>query len=444
MDLNALYLRRKFWLDDFFKGSPIGKPYKEIEFLSEHTMSDCQEIRDRKLKDILTFACKNSAFFKDIASDKLENFPVMNKVKYIANYDSVRVNDEDIPYQVGKVHIQSTSGSTGTPFKVPQDTAKRQRRVAELKYFGKIVGFNTHEKLIHLRTWNKWQAKTPKQIKRENIIPFDISDMGGVKIKQLCDMIVSEKTVCLRGYASTFEVISNYLIEHPMRFPTLKVCIAGSEALHDDVRKKVKENMHCEIISQYADEECGILAQERIPTKDSDNVMYFNYSGYFLEVLKLDEDKPADYGELGRIVITDFHNHAFPMIRYDTGDVAILARPNEFSNGYPVVEKLFGRRMDICYNTKGQAFSPMAIGRIMKHFENVAQWQFIQKAEKEYVLNIVMNSKSDITEYLKPAMNELLDIIGRDADIKIIEKDGIPVLASGKRKPVVNEWKEKK
>ena len=28
-------------------------------------------------------------------------------------------------------------------------------------------------------------------------------------------------------------------------------------------------------------------------------------------------------GELGRIVVTDFYNKAFPMIRYDTGDTGI-------------------------------------------------------------------------------------------------------------------------
>ena len=62
--------------------------------------------------------------------------------------------------------------------------------------------------------------------------------------------------------------------------------------------------MHCEIISQYADEECGILAQEKVPTKSTDNVMYFNHSSYIFEILKLDSVEPAAYGEVGRIVIT--------------------------------------------------------------------------------------------------------------------------------------------
>lgn len=442
MDFNALYLRNRFWINDFLIGSPIGKPYREIKFISEHNRTGGgNSLIESKLHSILNYARQHCQFYKDIASDSLTDFPVMNKMKLIDNYEQIRVAEDQIPGQLGKVHIQRTSGSTGTPLAVPQDTLKRQRRVAELKYFGKIVGFNTHEKLIHLRTWNRWQNKTAKQIKTENIIPFDISEMGEERIKELCDLIIKEKAVCLRGYASSFDLIANYVKEHPMNFPSLKVCIAGSETLHDDVREKVKRYMHCDIISQYADEECGILAQERAKSDGTANVMYMNHSGYYFEFLKMDSDTPAAYGELGRIVLTDYHNHAFPIIRYDTGDVGILAPPDQYSNGYPVLEKLYGRRFDICYTVDNQPFSPMAIGRTLKHFDQVAQWQFIQKDAKFYVLKVVMRTRSDNDEYLRPAIVELKKVLGQEADIKIEMADEIPVLASGKRKPVVNEWK---
>lgn len=48
----------------------------------------------------------------------------MNKTKYIDNYNDIIIPEHLIPGQVGQVHIQSTSGSTGTPFRVPQDTKK--------------------------------------------------------------------------------------------------------------------------------------------------------------------------------------------------------------------------------------------------------------------------------------------------------------------------------
>lgn len=37
----------------------------------------------------------------------------------------------------------------------------------------------------------------------------------------------------------------------------------------------------------------------------------------------MDSDEPAEPGELGRIVITDLFNYAFPILRYDNGDTAV-------------------------------------------------------------------------------------------------------------------------
>ena len=377
MNLKATYLRLRFWLLDWINGSPIRKPYKEIKYLSEHAESVGNMLRAEKLNSLLDHASQHTAFYQGY-SKNLCDYPVMNKSMYIENYDAISVDAQYLPWQKGKLHIQTTSGSTGTPFAIPQDSRKRERRVAELKYFGKIVGFRSHDKLIHLRAWNKWQQKTSKQIKKENIIPFDISDMGDSRMKELCDLIAKEKAICLRGYASSFDCLAKYVKINQISVPSLKVIIAGSEALHDDTRRLVKDRLQCEIISQYANEECGILAQERIPTQDIDNVMYLNHASYFFEILKLDSDSPADYGELGRVVITDLHNYAFPIIRYDTGDVGVMLPPDKYSNGYPILSKLYGRRMDVCYTPTGKPVSPMAIGRIMKHFNDVKQWQFVQ------------------------------------------------------------------
>lgn len=443
MDLHARQLREEFWKNDALNGSPIGKPYKEIEFLSESSYEEGLEIRRKKLFEMLAYAREHCPFYKGMSdTSELSDFPVMDKLKYIKNYDLIKVDENHIPGQIGPVHIQTTSGSTGTPFAVPQDTLKRQRRVAELKYFGKIVGFETHEMLIHLRTWNKWQSKTPAQIKSENIIPFDISELGDDKLAELCKTIVENNALCLRGYASSLDLLAKYVKKNPHSFPSLKICIAGSESLHDDTRAIVKEMLDCEIISQYANEECGILAQERIPTKSSDNPMYLNHASYFFEVLKMDSDEPVEYGELGRIVITDLHNHAFPIIRYDNGDVGVLAPSNEYSNGYPVLQKLYGRRFDLCYTVDNKPFTPMTIGRTLKHYDDVAQWQFIQKSQKEYLLKIVMRSSEKAADYLSDVIPLLKETLGKTAIVNIEQVDDIPVLASGKRKPLVNEWKK--
>jgi phenylacetate-CoA ligase len=440
----SLFLRARFWLIDFIHGSPIGKPYKEIRCLQEHTLAYGVRIRGKKLQNILTYAKNNTEYYRSIMGNSLCDFPVVNKSILLQHYDEICVPIEKIPSQNGeKLHIQSTSGSTGTPFRIPQDRLKRLRRIAELKYYGSIVGFRTHDALVHLRIWNKWQSKSPKQIKSENIYPFDISEFGQKKIAELIQLVNEKRAVCIRGYASSFDLIDKYLQKHPIALPELKIIIAGAEALEDHVRTNIKRDMQCEIISQYANEECGILAQERTPTKDSNNVMYLNNADYFFELLKMDSDDPAKFGEVGRLVITDLHNYAFPMIRYDCGDAAILLPPNKYSNGYPVIGKLFGRQLDLCYCTNGEPFFPMTLARILKYFDKILQWQFIQKEEKLFLLKLNLKPVENIELYIKPAIEALKAVLGQDANIRIELVDDIPILASGKRKPVTNEWKRK-
>ncbi|MDE5674936.1 MAG: hypothetical protein K2I44_06305, partial [Muribaculaceae bacterium] len=140
-------------------------------------------------------------------------------------------------------------------------------------------------------------------------------------------------------------------------------------------------------------------------------------------------------------IVTDLHNHAFPLIRYDTGDVGMLLPPDDKSKGFPVLGKLYGRRLDICFTTSGAPFSPMTIGRILKHYDKIIQWQFIQKNEKRYVLKVILKSNVDLDDYLHDAVCAFKETLGDDADIILEQVDGIPTLASGKRKSVINEWK---
>lgn len=439
MDFNAFFLRCRFWINDFFKGSPIRKPYKEIKYIQENSFEKGFPIRQQHLRQLLDYAAKNTLFYKGFYGKPLKDFPIMNKNALLEHFNEIAVDKDKIPGQVGDVHIQTTSGSTGTPFKIPQDTLKRLRRIAELKYFGAIAGFKTHDKLIHLRTWNRWQQKTAKQIKTENIIPFDIARMADEDLKRLCELIVSSKAVCLRGYASSLGKLAEFANGKGYKFPHLKLAIAGAESLQDDARALFKKVMHADIQSQYANEECGIMAQERVPTKESENPMYWNHASYFFEILKFDSDKPAEYGEIGRIVITDLHNYAFPLIRYDNGDTAMQLPPDEYSNGYPIIGKLYGRRFDLTYSTTGVAIFPLTYGRILKHFDNIAQWQFVQNDEKKYALNLIMRGDDS---NLPSIIDQLKEYLGSDAEIKINKVEDIPVLASGKRKPVVNNWKK--
>lgn len=436
MSFDSFFKRSVYWTKDFFNGSVIRKMYFDSKKVSNNYEYGTQW-QKRRIDELLNWAVENTQLYKDYKGKELKDFPVVNKLVLTENHEANTVDPKKITWQNGDVFIQRTSGSTGVPFEVPMDTRKRQRRIADLKYYNHTVGFKSHEKLGQCRIWTRWHSKNKNQSFWENIIPINIAKLDAQGMEDFIKTIKKEKIFALRAYASTYDFLVDYLQHSDADIndlKSLKICISSAEALNPVTREKMKKITGIPIVEAYADEEAGTLAHQRV-----DDVNYYlNNTCYYFEWLKLDKDEPAEFGELARIVITDFYNYAFPMIRYDTGDTAVFAPGCEKSCNWPYISKLYGRRMDTVYNTKGEPMHPMNFGRTLKNFKTILQWQFIQEGEKDYRIKLQVINDSDIDKIMK----EIKLIVGDDANINIDLVDDIPVLTSGKRKPVVCLWKK--
>ncbi|MFR9606679.1 MAG: hypothetical protein SNI42_06760 [Rikenellaceae bacterium] len=100
------------------------------------------------------------------------------------------------------------------------------------------------------------------------------------------------------------------------------------------------------------------------------------------------------------------------------------------------ISKIYGRRLDMIYDTVGNPVFPMVLARVLKNYEGIVQWQFIQKSQNAYKLKI--NKDQDLNE--SQILQGLREYFGDDATITIVYVDDIPVLKSGKRKSVINEY----
>lgn len=435
MSLGGFIRRSLYWTNDYLHGSPVGKHYREIRKILNNKEKG-EVIQEEALNNLLKYASKNCPFYAAYDPTDITSFPIVNKNILIENHEKVAVSAECIPEQkTEKIYVQRTSGSTGTPFAVPADTRKRNRRIAELKYFGTIAGYKSHEKLGQCRVWTKWHSKSKKQQFMENILAINISKMDDEVVKNLIETVKKEKVVALLGYANWFDQVAAYLAKHPVKLPSLKVIFTGSEMLKEGTRSELKRLIGCNVLERYSNEEQGILGQQSIYGSTE---YYLNHASYYFELLKLDSDEPAEPGELGRIVITDLYNYAFPLIRYDTGDTAIAESGNELSHNWMYISKLYGRRLDLIYDVNGNPIQPMALARILKNLQGIIQWQFVQCGEKEYKIKLNMEEKVSTDECVK----ELKELLGNGASITVELVNEIPILASGKRKPVLQEWKK--
>ena len=181
----------------------------------------------------------------------------------------------------------------------------------------------------------------------------------------------------------------------------------------------------------YSNEENGIMGLQ-----NEDNEGYhIDTETYYYEILKMDSDEPAEPGELGRIVITDLFNYAFPIIRYDNGDTAVAVRKEKNGRFKLCLSVLYGRRSDLIYDCDGKAVTPYIITNNLWDIEGVKQYRFIQEDVKDYTIWLNGDQeKMDQEEILR----RIRPYLGEEAHIKVEIVDEIPVLASGKRKYIEN------
>lgn len=346
-----------------------------------------------------------------------------------------------IPFQKGKLHIQKTSGSTGTPFAVPQDTRCRMRRIAIIKYENEKIKFHSFEPMMHLRSATHYW-KNNKDIFYDsslNIWYADNSNLKEEKIINIIETVNRNRIKVIRGYMTTLDSITRYMEENNLKFIHKVTFISVGELLQEWLRLRVINYLKCDIVSQYGNEENGIFGQSDINA--SGRHINLNGAGCIIEILKLDRDEPVNKGEIGRIVVTDFTNYAFPMIRYEIGD---LAAPCEYNPDGTIksIDKLSGRITDLIFCTNGQVLD--IFNTVPTEIYNnplIKQWQFIQKGEKEYLLNLSIKNES-IKKEENVFRNKLKDILGQDATISISWQNELPILNSGKRKIIINEWKK--
>lgn len=428
-------LRKTFYflIDFFFRQGTIKKHLSDIrnhyyEYESEENIIQ----RNDRLKAILSYAKNNVPYYKDCKAISIEDFPVVNKSIIKSDYSQFISNK----FEIGKLTYVTTSGSTGTPFKSYRDSIKIKRHQADNIFFNSLAGASIGDRLYYFRVWNSINKKGYISKMLQNIVEVDANDFSNSYVAEILNKINIDKgKKYLLSYASSYEAFVNTI--HKLNTPNIKspisCIISMSETLPEGTRNFLDNYFKTVVISRYSNMENGFIAQQCIENKYE---YHINSGSFLVEILDLNEDKRIQEGHLGRIVITDYYNHAMPLIRYDTGDLGIMNVSN-CSNRGPVLSKVEGRRTDFIFSTTDTLLSPHIITNTMWKYADISQFQFIQKTAKNYILKI--NSNGNINQI--DLQRDFMNFLGDDAIIDIQFVDEIPLLASGKRKKVVNEYK---
>jgi len=414
--------RLGYWILDALRGGHTRKNYKDIKCKLENGIIDGD-----KLNSLLIHATNTTEFYKDFDPSDISSFPVITKNDIKNSWDAFFSSQ----YKDATLHTVSTSGSTGVPFMLKWNGQKRKRQLADMIYFNEKAGHKIGLPYIYFRVWNDRNSKSPLEKWMQNLIPINIEHFNNDVLESARKRLKSRPWVnaCI-GYASTYEFLTKYMSNKgdiPSMFKT-KVFITSSAVMPMEIKQLIKDTVGCAVVDRYSNEENGFLAQ----TKDTSDIFDVNFASFRMEILKQDSDESCEIGELGRIVITDLYNYAVPMIRYDTGDLAIKY---EEKDGWTTkLKTVQGRRVDVIYDTFGNVLTTHTWGVHMKRFDKLLQYQFIQNSARSYTIKL-NGAKPHYTD--DEILSHLKSVLGDAADITIEHVDNIPNLKSGKFKSTV-------
>jgi phenylacetate-CoA ligase len=426
-----------FWTFDGLKGGTIKSHIRDIKnIIDGDDPVFIEQEQSARMQSLLEHAVRSTEYYIEYECfSAIDDFPVVNKSIIRESESSFRSNR----FTEKEVIPIVTSGSTGTPFKVYHDLNKKNRNSADTIFFSSLAGFSVGHRLAYMKIWSEANKKSLLQSWLQNVLALDVLKLDDKKIEGFIKELESDRSSFgFLAYASALELICKYLDRNNYGKVAADVqsVIAMSESLNGYTRSAIPKYFGVPVVSRYSNLENGIIAQQGINNSDG---YLINTASYLVEILHMDSDQPVPQGQLGRIIVTDYFNYAMPMIRYDTGDIGSMA-PERVGNKLYLAH-VEGRKLDLLYDTRGNLVSSFIVYKNMWQYTEIIQYQLVQYGAMDYKFKITKDKPFDREQQL---ISEFKSYLGQDANFTIEYVSEIPLLASGKRKKIVNTFHGKK
>ncbi|MCK0132257.1 hypothetical protein MWU59_12165 [Flavobacteriaceae bacterium F08102] len=448
--LEKLYLNAPFWVQNimvFIKGYRIQKIRfnkvfkKEFELAIENQSKGKDEIdliQKERLKAFVKISNKTPYWYSQFKKynvnleandirEELKKLPIISKGIVKKNIDKI-INKE----VSGKIIPMSTSGTTGSGMSFPQTNLMVNRQWAIWWAYRSIhnIEFNTWcgwfgSKNIVTASRNKppyWKINRPGRQ-----VLFSAFHLNKRNAPLYYQEIKKRKLTWLHGYPSQLSLFASFVLEgNYEKLPDLRIITIGAESLYDYQKEIIEKAFGVPVRQHY-----GLAEGVANISEDANSKLNIDHEFCYVELIPVDKENP----NLCRIIGTNFSNYAFPLIRYDTNDLAEV----DFEGGEMKIKKIIGRSSTYLTLGNGQRFGP--ISYLFKKMTNIKEAQVYQPNLNELIFRIVKNP-----QFKEQDEKDLLEEINKrlkDDSIKISINyvDKIERTTAGKLNPVISDVK---
>lgn len=339
-----------------------------------------RELQSRQLELLLRHAASSVPYYRRqwggaAAVERFTELPLLTRRELQANYGELK--SERVPPEHGATGEVLTSGSTGAPIRVLRTQLSqlfwnaitlREHLWHRRDLRGKLAAIRYGMAGAESPTWGQATAGVVSTGPAAGLgVDVDVDAQIAWLQRQEPDYLLT--------YPSNAAELARTCLRTGVRLRRLQQVRTMGEMLSPDVRLICREAWGVPIVDMYSAEEAGYIALQ-CPDGESYHVQA---ESLLVEILD-EQGRPCAPGSTGRVVVTDLHNFAMPLVRYEIGDFAEAAPACPCGRGLPVLSRVAGRVRNMLVAADGKRYFPIFGTRSMPGFELLRQHQFVQKS----------------------------------------------------------------
>jgi phenylacetate-CoA ligase len=360
------------------------------KFLKKSISYSDEEIKiwqDKWLSTLLKHCYKNipsySSSFRESGLDinskdplrELQKLPIVSKRDIHINHGSFCVAGAAM-----KSVRFSTSGTTGEPMTAYTSFNQWVFEQGIVWRQWKDAGYNFRDKMAIFRSYAPRDGQPLiKKDRLRNWSYFSVFDMNESDIQSYVEYLQKWKPKFLRGYPSALNLVAEHALRNGWQLPSLKAAFSASEVVPVNLRENLRHAFGIELFDHYGQAEITAMFHE---CGEHDG-LHVNWEYGLVELL------PTNEKDVYRIVATNLHNLSMPLLRYDTGDLAVgFWKECACGRSSLKIDSIRGRQDDYLIMYDGSRASPTNLYTYFAQFSQVQKFQLIQEKAGELVVMV--------------------------------------------------------
>jgi phenylacetate-CoA ligase len=444
--MNSSLLRRVIlpaWQQ--FKGQNSLKVLPSLETSQWLPLNELIGLQWHRLGGLLEHAYQHVPYYRTIMRDSeivptsivrqrsLEMLPLLSRA--IITQQITRLRATNLP--ADRFVPNGTGGSTGEPLRFFDDYTASGWLDAAVWRSHRWCGVDVGDRCCYLWGANfdltRFQGLSGRMRSRAlNLLMLPAWKLGEATSEDFWKKLVDFRPKLLVAYSGAIYNWARLLGDDRDPIPDLRAIIVSAETLHEEWREVIERCFKVPVYNRYGGRDIKFIAQE-CPKREG---LHINAENVFVEIVK--GGRSVAPGEVGEVVVTRLDNFAMPFIRYQTGDLAIMASSAcECGRSLPLLKKIEGRIQDTIVTLDGRIVSGPFFAHMIKDCPDVKEFQVHQLTRGQLLVQVVLNdqrrfsSQSRIERLVREYMGHSMRI---DFDVR----DSIPLTRSGKRRVIVS------